>query len=929
VAVEPPAFLDEELVEEERPVFVAREQELAQLHRYLELVLAGQGRVAFITGEAGSGKTTLVQEFAQRAQDLDLDLVAASGNCNAYTGIGDPYLPFREILELLTGDVQARWEAGAMSGEHARRLWHTLPFAAQALVEAGLDLVDTFVPRTALLQRAMACAPEGADWLARLEELLQHKLADPGALRPQQSDLFEQYAKVLQALARRGPLVLILDDLQWADLGSTSLLFHLGRQLVGSRILIVGAYRPEEVAIGQDGERHPLEPVLNEFQRDFGDMTVDLRRAERWDFVEAFVDSEPNRVGRPFREMLYRQTNGHPLFTIELLRGLQERGDVVRDSEGRWIEGSSLDWETMPARVEAVIAERVGRLDRALQSALRVASVEGEVFTAEVVARVRAADGREVVSLLSGELDRRHRLVRAESMERLGAQRLSRYRFRNYLFQKYLYDSLDKVERAYLHEDVGNALEGLYRSQESDVTTTWAIETADTAATAAAAVQLARHFQEAGITQKAIHYLHQAGARALQLSAYQEGIAHLARGLDLLMTLPVSPERDQQELALQLALGVAWQGSRGTQSSEMKAAYTRARVLCQHTGNAPQLCQVLGELAVHQLVRAEHQQARELGQEALSLAQQVEDPQLVAIGHWYLGLSLFFLGELKPAHAHFEHVLAFYDPEQHHRSHVVRRGSDAGVSAMAYAACCLWCLGYPEQALRQSQRALSLARQLDHPFSLADVLCYAGCLLNAMRRDPYALKEHAEELIRLSSEKVPVWTPEGTSYRGEALAMMGQAQEGIAQMRTSIADLRATDAWCSMTETLCATALAQARSGDLQAGQATLTEALAVVEEADERHWEAELNRVRAELLLMQGDEAEAESSLHKAVEVARRQSARSWELRATTSLARLWQKQGRTDEARKALAEIYGWFTEGFDSADLKEAKTLLKELS
>ena len=188
VVAEPPAFLDEDLVDVERPVFVARERELAQLDGYLELALAGQGRVVFVTGDAGSGKTTLVQEFTRRAQDVHVDLVAASGNCNAYTGIGDPYLPFREILERLTGDVEARWAAGAMSGEHARRLWHTLPFAAQALVEAGLDLVDTFVPRAALLERARACALSRVDWLARLEELVQRKLPDSGALRPQQSD---------------------------------------------------------------------------------------------------------------------------------------------------------------------------------------------------------------------------------------------------------------------------------------------------------------------------------------------------------------------------------------------------------------------------------------------------------------------------------------------------------------------------------------------------------------------------------------------------------------------------------------------------------------------------------------------------------------------------------------------------------------------
>ncbi|NIP17123.1 MAG: AAA family ATPase, partial [Xanthomonadales bacterium] len=263
------------------------------------------------TGEAGSGKTALVQEFTRRAQEAHADLIVASGNCNAYTGIGDPYLPFREILELLTGDVEARWAAGAMTGEHARRLWNTLPLAAQALVEAGPDLIDTFVLRAALLERAMTYAPGRADWLTRLDELVERKpTTGPGALSPQQSDLFEQYTRVLQALARQAPLVLVVDDLQWADAGSINLLFHLGRQLAGSRILIVGAYRPEEVAIGRDGERHPLEPVVNEFQRDFGDITVNLGQAESRDFVEAFLDSEPNRLGVPFREMLYRQTRG-------------------------------------------------------------------------------------------------------------------------------------------------------------------------------------------------------------------------------------------------------------------------------------------------------------------------------------------------------------------------------------------------------------------------------------------------------------------------------------------------------------------------------------------------------------------------------------------------------------------------------------------
>jgi predicted ATPase len=941
LTAEPPPFLDEELVEVERPVFVARERELAQLGGFLDLALAGQGRVVFVIGEAGSGKTALVQEFTQRAQEAHADLIAASGNCNAYTGIGDPYLPFREILALLTGDVEARWAAGAMIGEHAHRLWNTLPYAAQALVEEGTGLLDTFVPRVALLERARTCAPGGAEWLTRLDGLVERKplrpaqdvATGPGMPGLQQSALFEQYTRVLQALARRAPLVLVVDDLQWADLGSISLLFHLGRRLAGSRILIAGAYRPEEVAVGRDGERHPLEPVVNEFQRDFGDIAVDLDEAERRDFVEALLDSEPNRLGLPFRNMLYQQTRGHPLFTIELLRGLQERGDLVQDLQGRWVEGPALDWETLPARVEAVIAERIARLGRPLRAALRVASVEGEVFTAEVVARVRATDEWKMLGCLSGELDRRHRLIRAQSIVRIGGQLLSRYRFRHILSQKYLYSSLDEVERVHLHEQVGTALEGLYGAREQVAAVA---PIAPIAPIAAVAVQLALHFEKARITEKAIHYLHQAGERAVQLSAYEEGVAHLTRGLALLMAVPDSGgeehrlERAQQELALQLALGMAWMGATDSPVAEAGKAYTRARELCQQTGKTSQLCRILGQLAMLHYVRAEHQRARELGEEALNLAQQAEAPLLVALGHWHLGYIFFGLGEYTTARSHLQQVISFYEPQQHHDPFVLLRGSDAGVSALAYDACCLWCLGYPEQALSRSQKALALARELDHPFSLVDVLCFAGCMLNEVRRDAQALKEDAEELVRISDEMgLRAWLPTGTCFGGAALAMLGQVQEGMTQMREGMAVCQSRDVELYLSGTLCSLAEAQAKAGHPEEGLATLAGALALVEETDERHWEAELYRLRAELLLMQGDDAGAEASLQKAVEVARRQQAKSWELRATTSLCRLWVRQGRREEAHQLLVEIYGWFSEGFDTLDLKEARAVLEELS
>jgi DNA-binding SARP family transcriptional activator/energy-coupling factor transporter ATP-binding protein EcfA2 len=623
LAVKPPAILDKkDPVQVERPVFVAREPELAQLSRHLDAALAGRGQVVLVTGEAGSGKTTLLHEFARRAQGASTDLVVAGGNCNAHTGPGDPYLPFRQILGLLTGDVETGWVRGLIARENARRLWTLLPVSVQALLDLGGDLVDTLIPGAALATRVAALAPDQAGWLARLER----RAARDGLPGATQSALFEQVANVLKALAEQRPLLLVLDDAQWADLASINLLFHLGRRLAGSRILMVVAYRPEDVALGRDGERHPLESVVNELKRAFGEMQVDLGQAGGRHFVDAFLDTQPNQLGPDFRAALYGQTRGHPLFTIELLRNMQERGDILRDEQGQWIEGAALSWGTLPARVEAVIEERVGRLEERLRDILAVASVEGERFTAQVVARVQAVGEREMLGVLSQELETRHRLVLESGEVQVNHHFLSRYQFAHALFQQYLYHTLSAGERRLLHGEVAAALEEVHQDQTQQI-----------------AAQLAHHYAEARQGAKAVEYLLCAGQQARLAYANEEATTHFCRALALLGEPPLDGTRNDWRLEALKGLGQIYFAVGNFDKAE------------EHLREAIALGQGMG-LASRELVRLYHWLGEVLhwqkryddhirvGEEGLALlgddVESVEAALMnhaVAMGHWGKG----------------------------------------------------------------------------------------------------------------------------------------------------------------------------------------------------------------------------------------------------------------------------------------------------
>jgi tetratricopeptide (TPR) repeat protein len=526
-------------------VFVSRDKELQQLDDRLKLTLQGNGQVSFVTGEAGFGKTTLATEFAQRAQQCNEDLLVVIGDCNAQTGIGDPYLPFREVLAMLAGDTHDRVAQGMTTAENAGRLKRFLDVSKRAILDLGPDLLDIFLPGFGIATRA------GALVVGEKENRSRESLADNVAGLPrsdsshgtEQSRVFEQVTSVLTTLACQKPLILILDDLKWADESSASLLFHLARRIDGSRIQIIGTYRPEEVAVGRGEARHPVEGVVSELKRQYGDPLVvlgDETASETRDFVDALVDTEPNKLDEAFRSELHKRTNGHALFTAELLLEMQERGDLTQDTDGDWTEGPTLDWGTLPARVEGVVEERINRLESELREMLTIASVEGETFTAQVIGRLQEIAERRLLNRLSQELDRQHRLISEESSKRVGESRISHFRFRHHVFQKFLYDNLGDSEREQLHEDVADVLEALYECDRSRVS-----------------VQLAHHYERAGLYPKSAECYLLAGKKACDVYAYNESLGLAERGLAVLGQLGDLTDQSELVLELNLLLGEA------------------------------------------------------------------------------------------------------------------------------------------------------------------------------------------------------------------------------------------------------------------------------------------------------------------------------------------------------------------------------------
>src|SRR5262245_27279177 len=720
--------------------------------------------------------------------------------------------------------------------------------------------------------------------------------------------MLRELAEALEAFTAEHPLLLVLEDLHWSDASTVAALALLARRQEAARLLVLGTYRPVELILRQ----HPLKAGKQELQ-----LHGHCAELPLGSLPEAAVQAYLAQRGpaeaptAAWAAWVHQRTEGHPLFMVHVVEELARGGrQAIAAATAAVGQGAAVE---VPAGLQQLIELQLGQLDIEVQQVLEVASVGGVEFAEASVAAGLPLPLDAIAASCEG-LARRGQFIEDRGLAAWPDGTVSgRYGFRHTLYQEILYSRIGSGRRMRCHRAIGMRLEEAYGAQVSQIAATLAV-----------------HFERGCDHGRAVRYRQQAADTALGRYAYEEAISHLHRGLELLQSLPESAEWAQQELNLQLTLAPALIATRGQAAPEAEQTYARAWALCAQIGDTPRRFPTLWGLCLCYRSQGALRKTRDIGEQLVQLAQGEADPTQLQEAHEALGATLLWMGDYAAARWHLEQGSALPDPMAA-RGQASHLGGSAAVRCLAQAALVLWRLGYPAQAVRRSQEALALAETLSHPYSLAIVQHYAAWLAYN-RREVRSVQAQAETLLRLATPQgFPLLVGCGTSWRGWVLARQGQGEAGLAQLRQGLAAVVATGQ--ELMRPVCLVVLAEAAEqvDQVEEGLHLLAEAVGVLEAHEQGDLRAEAYRLRGALLLRQAtpDAAQAEACFQQALAVARRQQAKSWELRAAMSLSRLWQQQGKRADAYELLAPIYGWFTEGLDTADLQEAKALLETLA
>ena len=840
---------------------VGRDTELARLHALFTTAAAGERRLVFVTGEAGIGKTTLVEAFLAGLGD---GIRIGRGQCVEQYGASEPYLPVLEAL-------------GRMGRERGR--------------DGLIGILRQHAPT----------------WLVQLPGLLDDEALQAVQRRAHgttRERMQRELIEALDALGTETPVVLLLEDLHWSDETTIDLLAMFARRRDPARVLVLGTYRPADVADGG----HPLRALTQELRPhgrcheialDFlGEAAVAQYLARR--FGAAFPPG--------FALVLHENTGGNPLFLVNVVDDLLAQ-DQLREVAGRWQLATPVDrvGAGLPHTLAQMVEKQIERLTPREQAVLAVGSVVGAEFSAALAA-VDGIDPREAERCCEA-LARRGQLLRAAGAAAWPDGTVAgRYAFIHAVYRNVLYGRVSIGHRVGLHLRIGMRLEEAHGPHAGDV-----------------AGELAMHFEEGRDFARAARYRRQAAETALRHYGYREAASHARRAIEVLAALPGSAERDREELGLQTLLGAAQIASSGWAAPEVAGAYARARELCAPIGVTPQVFPVLLGLCGYHLMRGDIPVAEEVSQQLLAHAEATQDAAMVLGAHNTAAMASFYRGDFVAALAHVERSRTLYDPEQHGPNRVFSVDHDPGVSFAAHGAFALLVLGHLDRATASMRECLAYAHAVDHPFSVAMAYNFAS-MLHQILREPAVVRE-LEEVRAAYARKhdFDVFLLLGEIYRGWLATEDGRLEEGLAQMRSGLAAYRAIGAELGRPTFLGMLAAVCRRLDRRDEGLAAIGEAFEIGARTGLRYWDAELWRLKGTLVAAETD---AEDCFLRALEIARRQQAKLLELRAATSVGRLWQRQGKADRARTLLAETSGWFTEGLGMADVTDARALLAGL-
>jgi class 3 adenylate cyclase/predicted ATPase len=767
------------------------------------------------------------------------------------------------------------------------------PFADQLGREAGFAPDDAPARRLEKLEALLFAAGQPDEDVALLADLLSmpasERLPLPN-LSPQRKKerTFGALLRHLEGLARLQPVIMVFEDVQWIDPTSRELLDLTIEHVRKLPVLLIMTFRPE-FDPPWSGQPRLTKLTLNS-----------LDRREQVFLVAQIAD------GKPLPDQVVAQivdrTDGLPLFIEELTKSVLESG-LLRQEGDRYVFDRALPSLAIPTSLQASLLTRLDRL-ASVRLVAQIGAAIGREFSFALVRAVSRLSESELEAALD-------RLVASELVFQRGTPPNAVYSFKHALVQDAVHSSLLRTNRRQLHAQIAEGLEDLFPELMENQPELFA-----------------QHYAEARLVEKSVSYWSKAGHRSAARSAMAEAAAQLRKGLDQLARLPETPERQRQKLEFWNALGAVLNAAKGAAAPETGRAFASARELWERAGSPSEFFSIPYAQSRYHSTRGEFKWAMLLDEDLLRMSRQRNDITGLVLGHLSSSRNRFVGGQFASSRSHLEQAFAHYDPISH-GSLLHQVGYHPEVSDQGLLGTVLFCLGYPDQALSRINAAIAEARRLAHPPTLA--MCFGyGTRLLSLDANNASYRAWVDQLNAMATEQgFPMWRAEATIYRGWAKVQAGDKAEGISLLRSGSAAYRATAAEIWRPHHIALLARACAIAGQFEEAVTLVDDAVEIVERTGERWLASELHRHKGQFLQRQGHTNAAEQLYGNALSIAREQGAKLWELRAAVSLARLRRDQGWRAEALDLLAPVYGWFTEGFDTTDLKEARALLEELA